>query len=250
MDPTKFVNSKRCASGSINSHIASHIDQDAPPAGHSPQQHHMLLQLPVSMLMLLLPHLSCWLQLIVFVDVCRRPLRQAIKECELRWFHETAALAQEGEAQQMALLGHMYTVGYGCKVDPEEATKWFDEASKLLGYNVRTDPAPILSSTAGPAEAQHPDHRHHNHHHHHHQHRHTQEQQQQQQAQLQKQQLLQQQPGSYGMASSSRQAQMAAAAAAGGGSSQVYAGSMPRAAGISPAAAAAAAAAGASITAG
>jgi hypothetical protein len=184
------------------------------------------------------------------VAVHRRPLRQAIKECELRWFHETAALAQEGEAQQMALLGHMYTVGYGCKVDPDEATKWFDEASKLLGYNVRTDPAPILSSTAGPADAQHPDHRHHHHHHHHHQHRHAQEQQQQQ-ATMHKQQVLQQQTGSYGMASSSRQAQMAAAAAAGGGSSsQAYAGSMPRVAGISPAAAAAAAAAGASITAG
>jgi hypothetical protein len=38
--------------------------------------------------------------------LCRgRPLKQAIQECELRWFHETAALAKEGEANQMALLG-------------------------------------------------------------------------------------------------------------------------------------------------
>lgn len=32
-------------------------------------------------------------------------MKQAIQECELRWFHETAALAKEGEANQMALLG-------------------------------------------------------------------------------------------------------------------------------------------------
>jgi hypothetical protein len=37
---------------------------------------------------------------------CRgRPLKQAVQECELRWFHETAVLAKEGEANQMALLG-------------------------------------------------------------------------------------------------------------------------------------------------
>lgn len=190
----------------------------------------------------------------------RRPLRQAIKECELRWFHETAALAQEGEAQQMVLLGHMYTVGYGCKPNPDEASKWFDEASKLLGYNVRSDPAPIMSSVGPPGllQQQQPDqHRHHHHHHHYHHSSHhhssnnqTHEQQQQQPAphapQLQH-------LSSYGLSPSSSRA---AAAAAGGGSSshqqqQLFSGSMPpHPAAISPAAAAAAAAAGASVTAG
>jgi hypothetical protein len=179
-------------------------------------------------------------------------LRQAIKECELRWFHETAALAQEGEAQQMVLLGHMYTVGYGCKPNPEEATKWFDEASKLLGYNVRSDPAPIMSSVGPPSlQQQQPDqHRHHHHHHHHHHasHHHgssnqTHEQQPQQQPAAHAPQL--QHLSSYGLSPSSSRA---AAAAAGGGSSshqqqQLFSNA------ISPAAAAAAAAAGASVSA-
>eukprot|EP00878_Enallax_costatus_P006403 GHUV01006714.1.p1 GENE.GHUV01006714.1~~GHUV01006714.1.p1 ORF type:complete len:157 (+),score=57.33 GHUV01006714.1:312-782(+) len=81
-----------------------------------------------------------------------RPLKQAIQECELRWFHETKAAAAEGEANQMALLGHMYTVGYGCKPDPQEAGKWFSEASKLLGYDVLRDQPPIMHPT-GPPEA-------------------------------------------------------------------------------------------------
>eukprot|EP00775_Hariotina_reticulata_P009047 gene9047-biopygen10933 len=75
-----------------------------------------------------------------------RPLKQAIQECELRWFHETAVAAADGEANQMALLGHMYTVGYGCKPDALEASKWFAEASKRLGYNVLTDQPPLMSS--------------------------------------------------------------------------------------------------------
>lgn len=102
-----------------------------------------------------------------------RPLKVAIQECELRWFHETKAAAAEGEANQMALLGHMYSVGYGCKADPEEAAKWFSEASKRLGYNVLTDQSPIMQH-AGPPDLQ-------------------QQQQQQPQAELQRQQQSQQQ---------------------------------------------------------
>lgn len=82
-------------------------------------------------------------------------MKQAIQECELRWFHETAALAKEGEANQMALLGHMYSVGYGCKPDNEQASKWFAEASKRLGYNVLTDQPPLMSCV-GPAQQQQP----------------------------------------------------------------------------------------------
>lgn len=86
---------------------------------------------------------------------CRgRPLKQAIQECELRWFHETKAAAAEGEANQMALLGHMYTVGYGCKPDPQEATRWFAEASKVLGYDVLRDQPPIMHPTGPPELAQ------------------------------------------------------------------------------------------------
>lgn len=83
----------------------------------------------------------------------RRPLKQAIQECELRWFHETKVLADEGDANQMALLGHMYTVGYGCKPDGEQATKWLTEASKRLGYNVLQDQPPNMHQ-AGPPKLQ------------------------------------------------------------------------------------------------
>jgi hypothetical protein len=53
------------------------------------------------------------------VSACRgRPLKQAIQECELRWFHETAALAKEGEANQMALLGMCRLLLSSFKRDP------------------------------------------------------------------------------------------------------------------------------------
>ena len=75
--------------------------------------------------------------LIIPLPVCRgRPLKQAIQECEAKWFIETLAAANDGEANQMALLGHMYSVGYGCQPDPVESQRWFDEANKRLGYNV------------------------------------------------------------------------------------------------------------------
>lgn len=92
----------------------------------------------------------------------RRPLKQAIQECELRWFHETKALADEGDANQMALLGHMYTVGYGCKPDADEATKWFTEASKRLGYNVLQDQPPIMHPSGPPEPQQQPQQSQHN----------------------------------------------------------------------------------------
>jgi hypothetical protein len=49
-----------------------------------------------------------------------------------------------------AIAGHMYSVGYGCKPDTEQASKWFAEASKRLGYNVLTDQPPLMSSIGPP----------------------------------------------------------------------------------------------------
>lgn len=77
-----------------------------------------------------------------------RPLQQAIKECEAKWYHETLQAAKDGDITQMALLGHMLNAGYGCTADPGEAQKWYDEASKKLGYNVLTEPPPSNTDTA------------------------------------------------------------------------------------------------------
>jgi hypothetical protein len=79
-----------------------------------------------------------------------RPLKQAIQECEGRWFQETLVAARDGEPNQMALLGHMYTVGYGCAPCQEEANHWLEEASKRLGYHP-LEAGPLLGMPAGPA---------------------------------------------------------------------------------------------------
>ncbi|KIZ06409.1 hypothetical protein MNEG_1541 [Monoraphidium neglectum] len=82
-----------------------------------------------------------------------RPLKQAIQECEARWFQETLVAAQDGEPNQMALLGHMLSVGYGCSPCQSEADHWFEEASKRLGYHPLEAGQQLLGGAAGPVPA-------------------------------------------------------------------------------------------------
>ncbi|KAI8473406.1 MAG: hypothetical protein J3K34DRAFT_375566, partial [Monoraphidium minutum] len=79
-----------------------------------------------------------------------RPLKQAIQECEARWFQETLQSARDGDANQMALLGHMLTVGYGCDPSQGDAGHWFEEASKRLGYHPLEAGQQLLGGAAGP----------------------------------------------------------------------------------------------------
>ncbi|GBF93475.1 hypothetical protein Rsub_06608 [Raphidocelis subcapitata] len=82
-----------------------------------------------------------------------RSLRSQIRDCESRWFQETRTAAGDGDPNQMTLLAHMLSVGYGCgEPRADEAAHWFDEAAKRLGYHPLEVAGPLLGG-AGPAAA-------------------------------------------------------------------------------------------------
>lgn len=57
-------------------------------------------------------------------------LKDVVANANQRWFRETLELSQAGEYRQMALLGEMFSEGYGCSKDPEAAAHWTERAKK------------------------------------------------------------------------------------------------------------------------
>lgn len=64
------------------------------------------------------------------------PLKFVVQEAVKRWFDDTMQEAQRGDIKQQALLGQMYTEGYGVQKDLKAAKEWTDKAS-CKGYRMQ-----------------------------------------------------------------------------------------------------------------
>eukprot|EP00239_Pterosperma_sp_CCMP1384_P007772 CAMPEP_0197847414 /NCGR_PEP_ID=MMETSP1438-20131217/6065_1 /TAXON_ID=1461541 /ORGANISM="Pterosperma sp., Strain CCMP1384" /LENGTH=109 /DNA_ID=CAMNT_0043459327 /DNA_START=280 /DNA_END=609 /DNA_ORIENTATION=+ len=57
-------------------------------------------------------------------------LSAVVDNAKQRWFREAWDLAHSGDYRQMALLGQMFSEGYGCEKDPAAAQQWTERAKK------------------------------------------------------------------------------------------------------------------------
>jgi TPR repeat protein len=63
-------------------------------------------------------------------------LKAVVQEAVSRWFNDTLLDAKAGDVKQQALLGQMYSEGYGCAKDPAAAKEWTEKA-RSRGYRMR-----------------------------------------------------------------------------------------------------------------
>ena len=57
------------------------------------------------------------------------PLKFVVEEAVKRWFEDTQQEASRGDIKQQALLGQMYSAGYGTKKDKDAAKEWTQKAA-------------------------------------------------------------------------------------------------------------------------
>ena len=64
------------------------------------------------------------------------PLKYVVQEAVKRWFDDTMQEALRGDVKQQALLGQMYSEGYGTNKDTKLAKEWTDRAN-ARGYRMQ-----------------------------------------------------------------------------------------------------------------